>query len=628
MADASSILPGGAKMHQAPRQTAYTALASALKLLPLMTAEFPCQRWPNSVLAIALAVAFAALISLPANAQEAPDNRGPSPVVLIAPETVRELLNTHFEMPVLPLPDETAHATFLGRAQLEIGELLATEGYFTPNISLRPVAGNETPVLEVIPGQRTLVSTVNIEFRGAITNDTSEQNALIERLRADWRLPAGKPFRSPDWEEAKAALLARISRREYAAARIEESLAEVDPITAHARLSLVLDSGPPFRFGELLISGLERYDETLVRRHTPFRAGDPYSQDKLLEFQARLQSLPHLNSVIVSIEPDPTLHEAVPVKVTLREAKSRHISFGAGYSSNNGARGEITYRDYNLLDYAWNLSSGLRLEQNRQRLFATIDTLPDAIGYRLSWGGRSEKTDIQGLETTNHALSVARSRTQGQIETRFGINWQREQRRPADGIQESNQALVPDWHWIRRTVNNPLYPRRGDVTEVRIGGASQRLLSDQDFLRTFFRHQVWRPIGERDSLSLRGEAGFTAAPSRFGIPQEYLFRAGGSQSVRGYPHQSLGVQEGSAVVGGRALVSGSLEYTHWFSRDWGAALFIDSGGASDTWRDLRLSTGYGAGARWRSPVGPLALDLAWGHEAEALQLHFSLAVAF
>ena len=46
-----------------------------------------------------------------------------------------------------------------------------------------------------------------------------------------------------------------------------------------------------------------------------------------------------------------------------------------------------------------------------------------------------------------------------------------------------------------------------------------------------------------------GESSVIRSPSRFGIPQEYLFRAGGIQSVRGYPFQSLGVQEGSAVVG-------------------------------------------------------------------------------
>ncbi|OIO77606.1 MAG: outer membrane protein assembly factor, partial [Hydrogenophilaceae bacterium CG1_02_62_390] len=522
------------------------------------------------------------------------------------------------------LPDETARATFLRRAQREIGELLASEGYFTPQITLRPTGDGEAPALEVAPGRRTLVSAVNIEFRGAIAADIP----LVERLRASWRLRAGEPFRSPDWEAAKTVLLTRVSRRDYAAARIEESRADVDPLAASARLSLVLDSGPAFRFGDLAVSGLERYDKILVTRHAPFHAGDPYRQDQLLEFQVRLQNLPNFSSVIVSIEPDPALHEAVPVQVILSEAKSRHLSLGAGYSSNNGARSEMAYRDYNLLDHAWNLGSGLRLEQKRQTLFATIATLPDALGYRLAWGAHVEATDIQGLKTTNHKLGVTRGRFQGQIETRLGVNWQREQRRPADALAESDQALVLDWHWIRRTVNNPLYPRRGDVTEVLIGGGSQRLLSDQDFLRTLLRYQIWWPMGARDTLSLRGEAGFTAAPSRFGIPQEYLFRAGGTQSVRGYAHQSLGVQEGSAVVGGRTLADGSLEYTHWFSRDWGAALFADMGGAADNWGDLRLSAGYGAGARWRSPAGPLALDVAWGQDAEALRLHFSIAVAF
>ena len=610
-------------MKQSPLgKNTYTTMKQFPECLSPVTDYAHSKRWRASALTLALAM-ISALGCEPAQAQPVPDASDHPAVVLIAPETVQDILKIHFELPAA-LPDETARATFLRRAQREIGELLASEGYFTPQITLRPTGDGEAPALEVAPGRRTLVSAVNIEFRGAIAADIP----LVERLRASWRLRVGEALRSPGWEEAKTVLLTRVSRRDYAAARIEESRADVDPLAASARLSLVLDSGPAFRFGDLAVSGLERYDKILVTRHAPFHAGDPYRQDQLLEFQVRLQNLPNFSSVIVSIEPDPALHEAVPVQVILSEAKSRHLSLGAGYSSNNGARSEMAYRDYNLLDHAWNLGSGLRLEQKRQTLFATIATLPDARGYRLAWGAHVEATDIQGLKTTNHKLGVTRGRIQEQIETRLGVNWQREQRRPADALAESDQALVLDWHWIRRTVNNPLYPRRGGVTEVLIGGGSQRLLSDQDFLRTLLRYQIWWPMGARDTLSLRGEAGFTAAPSRFGIPQEYLFRAGGTQSVRGYAHQSLGVQEGSAVVGGRTLADGSLEYTHWFSRDWGAALFADMGGAADNWGDLRLSAGYGAGARWRSPAGPLALDVAWGQDAEALRLHFSIAVAF
>jgi len=75
------------------------------------------------------------------------------------------------------------------------------------------------------------------------------------------------------------------------------------------------------------------------------------------------------------------------------------------------------------------------------------------------------------------------------------------------------------------------------------------------------------------------------------------------------------------------MATGSAEYTHWFG-NWGVALFSDAGGAADVAPDLRMSLGYGIGARWRSPVGPLALDLARGKGQPDLRVHFSIAVAF
>jgi translocation and assembly module TamA len=86
--------------------------------------------------------------------------------------------------------------------------------------------------------------------------------------------------------------------------------------------------------------------------------------------------------------------------------------------------------------------------------------------------------------------------------------------------------------------------------------------------------------------------------------------------------------EGAAVVGGRALLTSSIEYTHWFSGNWGAALFADAGGAADDFNTLRILSAYGSGIRWRSPAGPLALDLAWEEKTHAMRMHFAIAVVF
>jgi translocation and assembly module TamA len=131
-----------------------------------------------------------------------------------------------------------------------------------------------------------------------------------------------------------------------------------------------------------------------------------------------------------------------------------------------------------------------------------------------------------------------------------------------------------------------------------------------------------------DQVILRAEAGRTFAPSRDGIPEDFLFRAGGSRSVRGYEYESLGPTDGNAVVGGRYLLTGSAEYVHWFSTAWGGALFLDAGDAADERKDLRANKGYGVGVRWRTPAGPLALDVAYADRDRKARLVFSVAVAF
>jgi len=165
------------------------------------------------------------------------------------------------------------------------------------------------------------------------------------------------------------------------------------------------------------------------------------------------------------------------------------------------------------------------------------------------------------------------------------------------------------------------------LTEFRVGGTSKAIVSDRDFVRSYGRHQSWFSLTGNDVLSLRAEAGYTAAKTRLGIPQEYLFRVGGTQTVRGFAFQSLGFVEGNAVVGGRVMSTFSAEATHWFG-NWGVAAFTDAGGAADTLSALKLFTAYGFGPRWKSPVGPLALDWARGEGEPGPRLHFAIAVAF
>jgi translocation and assembly module TamA len=319
-----------------------------------------------------------------------------------------------------------------------------------------------------------------------------------------------------------------------------------------------------------------------------------------------------------------------PVRLTVHEKSPHRLGAGVGFSSNTGARVEFSYHTADLFSRAWELSSGVRLEQKRQTAYADVFLPPESNGARNSVGGSYDLSDIQGMQLTRGALGVVRTQLRGSIEMRLSLNYQTEQREIHGEPTTRLQALTPNALYIWRAVDSLLDPRSGIVAQAQVGGAAKGVLADQNFLRLEGRATAYFPLGRRDVFSLRGEMAATLAPSRTGIPQDYLFRTGGTGSVRGYSYQSLGVKDGSAVVGGRYLAVLSGEYTHWIDDSpWGIAAFADAGNANDEpakWSTLAL--GYGLGARWKSPAGPLAVDVAYGQKTGKVQLHFSVAIPF
>ena len=551
-------------------------------------------------------------------------------IILTAPDDIKDFLIKHFKIPTEPFTDSSAEKTFLYRAQKEISNLLATEGYFAPSITVSHQTQGTImkPEIKVDPGVLTRIGKISINFEGEIAQQDTKYQKRIELIRASWSLQKDTPFRSAEWEKAKATLLSELTREEFAASTIVASQAIIDPNNARADLSITIDSGPAFYLGAIQITGLERYDQKLITNLAPFKAGDVYRRDLMDLFQIALQKASQFSTVSVNISPHVGEHKSVPVQVVVTEAQSQRFAFGTGYSSNNGARGEINYRNHNFLNRAWNLTSMLRLEQKRQTFFTGIDTFPNQDNINYSMGASYQMTDIENLRTAEQRIGVTRNYQTQHILMQLGLHGLREEKKPSGALHQTNEALVFDWRWRYQVVDDPIHVRRGNVTEIRIGGSTNQLLSDQDFIRSYVRHQSWWPIGPQDTIFLRAEVGYTLASSRFGIPQEYLFRAGGIQSVRGYDFKSIGVEEGNAIVGGRVMTTSTIEYTHWLTHQWGAAVFADIGSAADSWQAMHPFLGYGSGIRWRSPAGPIGLDLARAHETGTLQVHFSLAIAF
>ena len=76
------------------------------------------------------------------------------------------------------------------------------------------------------------------------------------------------------------------------------------------------------------------------------------------------------------------------------------------------------------------------------------------------------------------------------------------------------------------------------------------------------------------------------------------------------------------------LALASIEYQHPIQGNWYGAAFVDVGNAADRWAAFNAVRGTGLGVRWRSPIGPLNFDVAYGDDAHRWRVHFSVGYTF
>jgi translocation and assembly module TamA len=513
-------------------------------------------------------------------------------------------------------------------ARREAREVAATEGYFSPQVEVSIDERADPWVVRLViePGERTRIGEVDLRFGGPATGDPRAA-AIFRRVRETWALRRGEPFRQEDWDDAKRRAVRELSAYRYAAARVADSRAVVDPQTRRASLTVELESGPPYRFGEVRVVGTRRYADTLVRNLSPFRAGEDYDRDQLLLYQRRLLESGYFVSVQADVEPEEANPEAALVRVAVLEAPKHHVEAGIGYNTDVGLRLDLRYNNQDLLDSAWRFRSALRLDDKISSLQFDFDSPPRPGGRWNSFFARARKTDIQNERTSELAGGVSHNWGAELTPSSLIVSAHSETQRVAGDVTDDRHAVYFGHRRTFRRTDDFVSPREGYFGLAEIGGAPPELAS-REFLRLMISGSFLFPVGRSGDFLLRGQAGRVLASSRQGIPTTFLFRTGGDQTVRGYAFESLGVRQGDAIVGGRRMIFMSGEYTHWLGESWGIATFVDAGNAWDDGEAFTAAVGYGLGARFRTPIGPIRADLAYGEESKQLRLHFSVGYTF
>lgn len=482
--------------------------------------------------------------------------------------------------------------------------------------------------VSVIPGEPVRVSEVTLSLNGP-----GAEEEPLNKEAASFPLKKGGVLLQQGYEEAKGRLLFQAQELGYLDADYTVHEIRIAKSTSTADIRLEMETGHRYFFNGVRIEGASDYPDAFVRRFLAFKPGEPFSYARIGETQLNFTNSERFREVNITPEKAESRDYRVPVLVQLTPAPRQILRFGIGYGTDTGARFNVRYRDLNMLHRGHEFYSNLYLAERLQGMAAGY-ILPDAVDIRSSTVLQLnlQREDVSTYTSRLIALELARNQGFGKRE--LGTAYIRlQQEEYTIGTQDSSARLVlPGLRLTGDHYDNPARPARGCRYLLELRGTNQWLGSDTELLQIISGGSFLLPLPWRLSLQTRAKAGITLFSDPLSsLPPSLRFFAGGDQSVRGYSYQSLGPTDATGqVVGGKHLLSGSVELYRALFTDWSVSAFYDAGNAFDSFTQVRLYEGAGVGVHYYTPVGALNLSVARqiGVEDPGFHLHFTVGLEF
>ena len=437
-------------------------------------------------------------------------------------------------------------------------------------------------------------------------------------------LKEGAPARSAEVVAANGRIVNVLREDGYALATVVGREAIADHQTSKLEVTFRVDAGAKAQFGAVTIKGTENVEPDFLKSLVTFEEGDPFKAGTLNDYRAELERLHVFNTVAIeeakSLDPQGRL----PITVTVSERKLHVVGVSASYSTLEGAALGGYWAHRNL----WGQAEQLRFDATSSRLFMNgVDDYEYSLSAALTkpaWpttrddliltlAGRRERPDAYSRDAVLFDTRIRRrfdKILRGEIgitlvqsrETDFlGTRDRTAIQIPALLAYDSRDNILDATKGLRATVGTqPIFNlNEGNAFASRFDGMVASYLRLDETGQTI--------------LAGRLTVGASVANDLTDLPVDLRYYAGGGGSVRGYEFQALSPRNAiNQIIGGRSLAEGSVELRAWLWDDIGVAAFVDAGSASSAnFPDFEdVGVGVGIGARYRTPVGPIRLDIA------------------
>lgn len=508
-------------------------------------------------------------------------------------------------------------------AYQKVREALQALGHYHASIGLATERNNGCWKLEVdaTAGPRVQVAEIQLDVSGKLA-----QTAGYKAFRRNLPLRVGDGLNHKLYQKMKTEIEILASRYGFFDGEFSDNRLVVTPKKNEAAVILKFDSGLRYHFGPVRVLQ-DQFSEQFFKQYVLIKPGAPYQSQKLTEQQQLLSDIGFFSAVDLVVDRKPSETRSVPVEITLRARKRHAYRVGLGASTNEGARFSLKFdnRWVNKKGHSYIFDSSWS-EVISEQAFNYRIPMGDRGNYRLDLGvgNRSERTDTSRSTSTKVSAGLTKIMRSGWTRS-TDLEWLRENFTTADS-QDTVQLLIPGIGYSRVVRDNPIFPRKGWRLSVKAKAAHDDFLSDTDLLQLTGTAKLVRPV-KRGRILARGSAGWTEVSDFSKLPASLRFYAGGDNSVRGFDYKSLGpTNTEGEVIGGKNLLTWSLEYEHPVKGQFAAAAFVDAGNSFNDFNDYELRSAYGIGLRYHSPIGPIRLDVARDLEqgGAAIRVHLSM----
>jgi outer membrane protein insertion porin family len=515
--------------------------------------------------------------------------------------------------------------------------------------------GNIAVTFHIEEGPQYLVNSVELEGVEKLGRES-----LLARLSST----PGQPFSEFNVAVDRDAILARYFESGFPKVTFEWNS---KPAAADAhRVDLVfkITEGRQQFVREVLINpeGLKTTRSSLVARQLQLNPGDPLSPTAMTETQRRLYDLGVFAKVDTAVQNPDGETDRKYVLYNMEEAARYSISFGLGaelariggcQTCLDAPAGQAGFSPRVSFDVSrinlWGLGHSVSLRtrastlEKRALLSYTWPRLHNNDNLSLSFTGLYEDSrDVRTFSFKRYEQSEQLAQRRSKATTYFyRYTWRRVL--VDEDTLKISALLIPllsqpvrvgmvSFAMIQDRRDDPVEPHRGIYNTLDLGVAHRVLGSQRNFVRFLARNATYHPIGRKLVLARSTEAGdiFTfnySGDPLAAIPLAERFFGGGGNSHRGFPENQAGPRDLTTgfPVGGTALFFNQTELRFPLIGDnIGGVLFHDMGNIYSSLSKFSFRVhqhneqdfdymvhAVGFGIRYRTPVGPFRIDLAY-----------------